>query len=141
MKTLMILTSVATLLTAGVAQAGDLGWTSSGSMNVTVTIAPLGGAIAASEAGAQGLWSIGAGNRGLMIQAPSEIETGTATEVSLFAAQTGALTIRPLSPNVTVYRGETASDRGFSRQSFDLKLKDKNDHSDRGKALYVVSTI
>lgn len=41
---------------------------SSGSVNVSVYIPPLGAALAAAKAGAIGLWSISGRNNGLMIQ-------------------------------------------------------------------------
>lgn len=122
MKNLTMLVAAVVAMTAGSAQASELGWQSSGSFNISVTIAPLGGALAASQAGAQGLWSIGPGNKGLMVAAPATITSGRTGELALFATQTGGLTIRSLSPSLSVSRAGSTWDKGLSRQAFILAV-------------------
>lgn len=140
MKISSMLAAAALALVAGTAQASELGWQSSGSFNVSVTIAPLGGALAASQAGAQGLWSIGGGNRGLMVAVPTTVAAGQPGELALFATQTGALTIRSLSPGLLVSRGGATSDRGLSRQAFKLTVDEANPRSGTS-GLVVISSL
>lgn len=140
MKIRMMLAAAAVALTAGSAHASELGWQSSGSFNVRVTIAPLGGALAASQAGAQGLWSIGAGNRGLMVSTPNDVIAGQPGELALFATQTSALTIQSLSPGLSVSRAGSTWDRGLSRQAFTLNVNDASSAATQ-PGLVVISTL
>ena len=135
-KSIGLAIAIATL-GAGTAQSADLSWESSASLRIRVTIAPVGAALAAADAGAAGLWTIGAGGRGLMIDAPPSLVAGEPTELALLAVQTGALHVMSLSPDVTVLRAAASTDRGFGRQAFTLfsTARSAND-----AALIVIST-
>lgn len=137
MKKSIGLAIVVATLGAGTAQSADLGWESSASLRIRVTIAPVGAALAAADAGAAGLWTIGAGGRGLMIDAPPSLTTGEPTELALLAVQTGALNVRSMSPDVTVSRAAASTDRGFGRQAFTLLSTAR---SPSEAALIIIST-
>jgi len=137
MKTSLFLITAAAVAIAVPAQASDLGWESQGSFRVSVTIAPLGAALGAAQGGAQGLWTIGGGGRGLMLDAPKEIGAGEAREMALFAAQTSALTVT--SSDLEVSYNGTKSDRGLNRLGFVLKARD--DRAKGRPATLVISTL
>lgn len=137
-KYLLVATMFA--LAAGPAQAGDLGWESTGSLTIRVTILPLGAALSAAQAGATGLWSMGSNGRGLMIDGPREIESGETRELALLAAQTGALTVRSLSRGLRVSRASATADRGLSRQAFQIRTNDVDPIDNTPKVL-VIATL
>lgn len=64
-----------------------------GTMNVTVVIPPLAEAVAAQREGAEGLWAILNGNRGLMISG-NPGERGEDFELHLYAPDLSGVTVR-----------------------------------------------
>jgi len=123
------------------APAQTLGTSSTGSFNVTVVLAPIGPAIAASRAGANGLWTVTGGGRGLMVHAPETIASGATVNVSIYAPSTDAITIRPAQANLRVQRTGLVPQYGFDRQDFSIRGGDALARQPSGSTMFILGTI
>lgn len=103
-------------------QASELGQQSTGTVGIRVTIAPLGAAVAASQTGATGLWTI-QGRQGLLLTSPKSVTVGQTGDLALFSQTAEALTVRSMSSGLTIARGDYSVDRGLGRQAFRIDAK------------------
>lgn len=124
------------------ASAQDIGHSSSGTVSISVTIQPLGGAVFAQENyGAVGLWTFTGRNPGLMLSAPSLVTAGDVTEVSLFAQSTQRLTIRGAGISTGPIAGAPVKG-GLNRRSFALQAAQSPiDFAGRNSQLFIIGTI
>lgn len=104
------------------AYAVQLDGQSTGSVNVTVVIPPIGAALAASREGAVGLWGVNGRRQGVMIQMPREVRAREPGQVSLFVPGALPLIVEVAEGEGGVVRTGLRSDRGLTRQEFAVTL-------------------
>lgn len=119
-------------------QAQDLGDEASGSMSITVVIAPFGAAIAAAEGGAVGAWSVAGANDGVMISAPDTLAPSSPQSLSIFNNANAPISLTAANGDLAVVRGGREDFRGLSRQNFSLKL---GNHASADPVSVVISSI
>jgi hypothetical protein len=125
--------------------ASSLGAESTGTVNITVIIPPIGAAVHAQEEGATGLWSILNGNRGLMIDAAVSLPTEGDLEVQLLSSEASQLQIRSYTGQFSRSGTLIGSPSQLGRAKLTLPLNDLsvwtynplNEHS----KLYVIGTV
>lgn len=107
--------------------AQDLGESASGSMTISVTIAPFGAASAAANEGAVGAWSVSGKNDGVMLSAPQMIAADRADTISVFTNSDAAVSITPLDERAKVSLRATSDFKGLNRQDFTLRARKTSD--------------
>lgn len=120
------------------ASADDWGETSSGSLMITVVIAPFGAAVAAAQEGAVGAWSVNGLNDGVMLGAPDAVTKGGTENISLFNNANAPLSLTSARAGVTIGSVSNADFRGLRRQDFSVSVN-KTESAD--PVLVVVGSI
>jgi hypothetical protein len=125
------------------AHAQDLGYSSSGSIGVTVVIQPLGDAVrAGSQLGAVGLWTFAGANPGMMISGPSTTAAGETATVSLLAQTVSALTVRSTVTGSPLALRTESFGRELHRSSATLNVASSYaELGDRNSQMYIIGTI
>jgi hypothetical protein len=107
----------------------DLENSASGSMTISVTIAPFGAAFAAASEGAIGAWSVSGKNDGVMLSAPEMITADRANTISIFTNSNAAVAITPLDQRAKISLQSTSDFKGLNRQDFTLRARETSDTS------------
>ncbi|PQM28594.1 hypothetical protein CVO77_09125 [Sphingopyxis lindanitolerans] len=125
------------------AHAQDLGYSSSGTLGVTVIIQPLGDAARAdSQLGAVGLWTFAGANPGMMISGPSATVAGGTATVSLLAQTVSALTVRSTVTGSPLAVRTERFGRELRRTSTTLNVASSYaELGDRNSQMYIIGTI